>query len=203
MQRADKQPPVVFQQRTLQESGIRSLSPSFNFSFREKFLFALPSPKMAYCTSWQRTTVGNRSTKHQPRNCRLSNAKLLTFREIFCFFDENFILSAFYIKNLFACRFDKLDKKICSRIPRGKKRFILILPHRRDSQQQKAEKSREVMRRFWLNEEQKLLFGSLSPMIQEGKSKKKTWIQIVRFCRHTMIAYVASIVCRFQPSNCG
>lgn len=58
------------------------------------------------------TTHHGWQQKHQwERNCRLST-KTLTFSLCFIF-DENFMPSEFYIKNLknlFACRFDKLDK---------------------------------------------------------------------------------------------
>lgn len=60
------------------------------------------------------------------------------------------------------------------------------------------------MRRFWFNEEQKLLFGFLVLTNDPRRENKEKNMNTNRpFRRHTMMAYVASIVCRFQASNCG
>jgi hypothetical protein len=95
-------------------------------------------------------------------------------RDSLLFFDENFILSAFYIKNLFACLFDKLYKKKFARNFEKKKRFILILPHRRRFTAKKTEKKRrKVMRRLWFNKEQKTTFQVARNCRSSKKGKRR------------------------------
>lgn len=139
----------------------------FEFLFSRKILvlFGIPKNGSLHFMTTHHSRQQKQEKKHQPRNREIIEHEILNLSRYFFwdFFDENFKPSTeiYLVVALINC---------------AKKNFILILPLRRDSQQQRQKKT-EIPKKLWdvfgFNEEHWNIFFGYSRFAIDPRNRKR------------------------------